>query len=696
MKMMLLIPLFFLITISVFAVRTDPLKFHISNLSLTDMVNGPWMYDLDDPGTGLTTHDGNCYSLKPGASNTHLNAFKNLEWSTSGTLTTSTLLEHSMPSLISGGDVVTVTMNPYVLTGFNKDNTVDPSLAWNIYGQAGDRRDYSGGICHFYTNGVEKMRIVNCTIVANSPYQNASQIRALLVTMGPPYSLVAANWQKDVGSGGNHDLRGWGYLDSPNTDPAWAAVYANPYGNQVFFDITNVTYTYGPPNGQYSFDLAVDPATHEENVSIEQVPIGNDIDVSTPSSELDTHFITAISGGATSNLRGYTVTEVLTAPGGIYPAEILTYASKYWQLSTTLASFNADITFNIAGLNLGNQNSLRILSRPFYSNFWTVYPLGSISIIDATHIKALGVTSFVEWTIASIDYPPPLSSPIVTASFTNNSIQLNWDAVSGATSYRVESSNYPDGNYIAIGQPTINSFHPTNYTLPTGDNTTYVYYRVTTSSRSRVESAPSETVSIAITRLGVVGLNLVGVPFTASSAYASSIASNGNVDMIASWDASMQNWNVSTNLEGFFDNDFELTPGMVCFVNNTVAGSYCAFFDIGSNPTYSIDIVQGYNFIRIPYYTPYSGFLLNYFPDNPYWETDPDPDTDSPYELYLMMNSAIESISQWDANEQYWQQYLPNSFSNDWGTILPNHCYSIYSPVAIPNWFTPSRNGGVK
>jgi hypothetical protein len=473
MKKVLLFLIVFGFVYSVSAI--DLLKFHISNLRSTDMVTGPWMYDFDDP--GLPTHDGNPFTLKPGPSNSHLYAFRNLDWATPAT--TSTLMVENLP-FVTGSDVVTVTMEPYILTGFNHINTVLPIAPWTIYGQAGDRRDYTTGICHFYVNSVEKMRLVDCKIVAISPYQNASQIRVILTALGIP---GAAGWQMNVGSGGAVVVGGWGYLDPAHTDAQWQTAFANPYGNQVFMDFSNTSYVFGTPYGWYTFDVNIRPAYHQECIATEEIPAGNNVDVIIPEANVATHFNTAVSGGATEQLRGYTVNEVLEFPGGNYPPEILTKATKYWQLSTTLSSFNADITFDVTGQALKNPAAWRILSRPFYSTDWVIYP--TISVVDANHIKALGVTSFSEWTVGSIEgtLPVELSSFTATAA-AQLFVSLQWTTESetnnlGFNIYR--SSDSFASNAIKLNQGMIAGTntsvqHSYNFTDPEVESGATYYY----------------------------------------------------------------------------------------------------------------------------------------------------------------------------------------------------------------------------
>ncbi len=419
MRKVVFVLLLVALTSALFAV--DPLKFHIGNLRASDMPHGPWLYDFDDPGLPLPQiyTDGNCFT-RGAKVPAWLFGFSKLDWK-DGT-TTCTLQAQNLG--FDPGGAVTVKLDPYILTGFGKLNTSDYSTNWTVHGEAGDRRDYTEGICHFYVDGVEKMRLLNCKIVAVSPYQTKEQIRAILSARLIPGAI---NWQNDVGNGGNIIVNGWGYLDEANTVEAWRNAFANSYDNQVFMDFTNATYVFGDPEGWFTFDVVVRPAFHKESVSIQDVPAGSEVDVPSPLSELETHFTTAVNGGAQSTLRGYTVNEVLAAPGGNYPLYILTPATKYWQLSTTLSTFNADITFDLTGQSLGSTASWRILHRPFYSTDWIEYPLANTQIADATHIKAMGVTSFSEWTVGSIEAELPVEMTSFTATLTAQMlVNLQW------------------------------------------------------------------------------------------------------------------------------------------------------------------------------------------------------------------------------------------------------------------------------
>jgi hypothetical protein len=51
-----------------------------------------------------------------------------------------------------------------------------------------------------------------------------------------------------------------------------------------------------------------------------------------------------------------------------------------------------------------------------------------------------------------------LDTPVVTIVHTGNNVELTWTAITGATSYRIESSDDPYGTFTQVaGSPTANT-----------------------------------------------------------------------------------------------------------------------------------------------------------------------------------------------------------------------------------------------
>jgi fibronectin type 3 domain-containing protein len=85
---------------------------------------------------------------------------------------------------------------------------------------------------------------------------------------------------------------------------------------------------------------------------------------------------------------------------------------------------------------------------------------------------------------------PPAAPEELTASAANGYVSLQWDAVSGATAYRVYRSDNADGPFTRLVQQVAATF--TDYDVQNG--TTY-FYRVTAVDVAGNESGPSDVVS---------------------------------------------------------------------------------------------------------------------------------------------------------------------------------------------------------
>nr|MBP7194561.1 hypothetical protein [Candidatus Cloacimonadota bacterium] len=211
-------------------------------------------------------------------------------------------------------------------------------------------------------------------------------------------------------------------------------------------------------------------------------------------------------------------------------------------------------------------------------------------------------------------------------------------------------------------------------TLPVWELRIY-HYRVSAVS-GRVESEPSEILSVALDRIASVGNSLLGIPLGAGVWVSEWVQGQSfMIDSVSYWNANIQQWVTAFDLGGFWDGDFQLSEGMVILLNSYAAPHYTLFTSTSSlGGDYSISIAQGYNLILVP-----PGL---------------DPDLDSVQEMAGDIGPGVESISLWDAEHTLWKQYCPQYPSYDWGALQPWQRLFIYSTVAYPNWYAP--RGGVK
>ncbi len=114
-------------------------------------------------------------------------------------------------------------------------------------------------------------------------------------------------------------------------------------------------------------------------------------------------------------------------PIGNLPVGINHFSSTYyWQIGTTLDSYDANITFDASNLSgISDINNLRILSRKISGADWEIYSNYSIS---NGNIIANNATEFGEWVLASTDSsnPVPVELTSFTSSVENSKVILNW------------------------------------------------------------------------------------------------------------------------------------------------------------------------------------------------------------------------------------------------------------------------------
>ncbi|PKN79175.1 MAG: hypothetical protein CVU48_06115 [Candidatus Cloacimonetes bacterium HGW-Cloacimonetes-1] len=444
--------LFLMSGVSLLAVpplSTAPLAFQITNLLSSDRT-GPWTIDYDDP--GLPTSDGNCFTFHGGAKYVPGYMYHDYAYRLFGAdaSTTSSCYAENI-SVLDGTAGITSEFVNFELIGFNKLNTLDANAPWNILGQAGDHRVYANGQVIIKLDGEIKLTIINTQIHVYTPYPTAAHIRAL-------NPVLLAGWQQNIGSGGEVTAWGYGTVDMTNSDATWAAEVGDPVNHQVKYTLSDISYNlqFPPSTARYSYKVELTPVTAPVNVvsftpaqAVDYEPVGTDIKV---------NFSSLVPGGPGVNLSRVSVTCIFGPANKAFA-----YANKYWQLSTTLSSFTATLTFDVAGETLGDQVNWRIFHRVNSSVPWVEWT-GGTTIIDATHIRADNVTSFSDWTVGTLD---DVTLPVEMQSFTavvnaQDFVSLKWitgseSNLSGYNVYRSQQDAFASASYINEGLIT-----PTN------------------------------------------------------------------------------------------------------------------------------------------------------------------------------------------------------------------------------------------
>mgnify|MGYP006280297413 FL=1 len=398
------------------SLNSQSIDFHVDSLE-AGPAEGPWMFDFDDPGVWWQ-HDSNpfTFDINPPSESIHSWAYKNFSWSINDPSTTSFCTNEDLNVLNSTDDVI-LKLDNFKLAGFHHINTVNSNNAWNISGEAGDERTYVDGIGEIYVNDELKFRATNCILTTQVPYPTAVQ-------MQNDYGI--APWQNDVGTGLGVISSGTGTIDIANSDANWVAEL-DPF-NTGFIDYSFGTFDEVVQDnyGYYNFDISVIPSQLDQDFFMVEVPI-NDMQLDLEA-EIDCflNFISAESGGENDSLRTLFIRQFFAQPTRDLPSGINSISHLYWDITTTLASFVVDLTFDLENIsNLSDINQLRILKRNNANSDWTVWD--NYTLIDASHIRANNVDSFSQWAIGSSEDGV---LPIVLSSFTscyiNDKAYLGW------------------------------------------------------------------------------------------------------------------------------------------------------------------------------------------------------------------------------------------------------------------------------
>lgn len=406
----------------------------VLTFNITDFEAGPadaaWMFDADDPTYQHTDQNPFTYENTYPYSNY---AYRMFTWDEGtldgdGKLSASTCTFEAISNL-AGTAGVTLKLYNFVIASFEHINTIDRNANWAVSGQAGDRRNYVGGIGEIYKDGVLKFRATNCRLTVTVPYPTDVQMEAI-------YS--GSNFTNSIGTGAAVTGSGWGEIDAAASDDNWEADIDVNNTNQVSFSISSVSSVIQGNYGFYNMTIDVYGSDVVNDMRFDAVAVGG-----------DGVFTNGVSIHLTSGSDGHEVTDandgnklfanrIGDAAGGTLPVTInKVYDGHYWELGTTYGTFLTDVTFDISTIpGVTNPANLRILKRATPNGNWAVY--GDFSLVGST-LKANNVTSFSDFAIGSIGSDAlPVELTSFAAVVSNNKVNLNWNTATELNNFGFE------------------------------------------------------------------------------------------------------------------------------------------------------------------------------------------------------------------------------------------------------------------
>ncbi len=329
----------------------------------------------------------------------------------------------------------------FFLANFQHINTVNPQMPWDILGQAGDYRIYTGGICSLMVRntagGYESaMRLTNCYFDMTVPYPSP------------------------VGSGAPMAASGWGQIDLANSWPSWINEFNNG-NNQVEFDFTSMSPVVQDNWGFYNNTLIIRSSTRDMVVDIVQPTPGifhyDRVEI--------VDLILDINYNGFSNPTipvSYFLNRINETPPGYFPPFIdNVFNSWYWSVGTNADTFSVDVTFDLADVvGIQNPANLVIANKLVNSENWNIYTPVIVST-NPLRIKLPNRTQLGHFAIASIGgntfnlLPPALSNITVTQDVGQSTVTINWQDVPDANFYKVYASDTAESSGIWTEMATV-------------------------------------------------------------------------------------------------------------------------------------------------------------------------------------------------------------------------------------------------
>lgn len=217
-------------------------SFDIMNLE-AGPADGNWMFDSDftpfsEDGdqnsnyayTGFQWNadghgDGSCLNNNPG----------------SGAISSSSISKENL-AILDDTAGVRVFLDDLELAAFQHINVIDPHNAWDILGEAGDRRLYHQGIGEIRINGNTKLRVTNIVLRLTNYYPDP---------IGP-------------GGADGYGLGiGFGAIDTSHSDPDWVTEFDPNHTGLVEFNFQSLSPTIQECYGAYDVvQISLKPVSH--------------------------------------------------------------------------------------------------------------------------------------------------------------------------------------------------------------------------------------------------------------------------------------------------------------------------------------------------------------------------------------------------------------------------------------------------
>jgi len=193
------------------------------------------------------------------------------------------------------------------------------------------------------------------------------------------------------------------------------------------------------------------------------------------------------------------VTRIDTIPN-INPAEPdEVFDAQYWVVNRFgTGSFDADLTFtineNFTSFDENNPSNIRLYTRTSNADTNWVYLMDANSVHATTdEVTFDGITDFSQFIIGiyeqSLDIPQNITIEVI-----GTEVQISWDAVSGANSYKIYSSEDPDA---ADWGPTIDAVAVLSWTQTITEDKKF--YRVVASTETLMRIISSKTSKVSNT-----------------------------------------------------------------------------------------------------------------------------------------------------------------------------------------------------
>ncbi|PID27110.1 MAG: hypothetical protein CSB55_09155, partial [Candidatus Cloacimonadota bacterium] len=441
--------LFFILALSsiILMLKAQTVKFHVDNFDAYPYT-GPFMFQFDDP--LFPVHDQNAYTGS--YNNEHFMgvsinnfAYTYFKWNTTpGRPLSASNCQENNTNLNNGqtGNIK-LKIDDFELAGFRHLNTEDNNTAWNArQGEhafcAGDYRHYVNGTGIIYNDadsddeidaGEVLLTVNNCLLEVEIPYPSAQQA---INNYGFP------DWQNNIGTGKPYTASGWGTMVQNQSNQDWYNAFNEDgeHNGQLEFTFSGISNVSQGVHGYFDLDITLEKADHVRIVrglslagsgfENEELLFNSPVEAEDCDVDFEFDSFTAENPpGAQEPNQKVSVIEYYRNPGGDLPKGIQRISDLYWNISTSLSSFNTSITFDLEDINLRDDTNLRIIYRKDKNTSWNVvdvynYQAGNNSI------TVNNVTEFGEWAIGSKGNTLPVEFSTFSLTQSGDDVNVKW------------------------------------------------------------------------------------------------------------------------------------------------------------------------------------------------------------------------------------------------------------------------------